>query len=422
MTDEAKKIRNWDLILFIAHGLLFVITLIVSMQDCCKDAYIYGVKTFRMIDRTPTDQTQFLNHFVGLSTVAAVNTTFSGSNLYNTMVAIGTDVKSFNNDKVCYSRAKTQQISWGSSDTYYSTVDNRRMDKVSKWWLLYIITLVTSVAHFLRYWRYSHVHALINKNAPRWDRWVEYAISSPLMIILIAYASGTVESPTLLLLFASQIMLVITGLAIEVVSYEGSVESNEVETAIPGNYVPAVPEMPGPEYWQGVANKYQPMQPISIKTPFDRDAVAMGQASAMRPQLQAWSDYGIKSGMQKAKDLGYKKYHWYSLIFNFFSWFVFLMIWAVIIWNLNDMLTVFDCVNDKNLTRRTAIPLLIVIFEFILFFSFGAISIYYSLDIQHYRSKGEMSNLAYNILSAVSKIILVILLLVEASTFTQNPN
>lgn len=431
--DEEGSRKNWEIMLFGLHLILFGLCLLFSFLPDSKHSYIYSVKTFRLIDSTVKTQSEFLSTFGNLSTIDAINQTFSASSYYNALAALNDKVPNFNKDGVCYTRAMTQEISWGSSSTYYSSIDNSRQNKVSKWWLLYLITGVTFLAHAIRFFKFDHIQVLIDNHAPRWDRWFEYTLSSPLMIILIAYSSGTVEASALLLLFASQAMLVITGLAIEVFCYEGSRELRRLSYApvapepqpIP-NVLPVVPDDPFPlptvsrnyaqQYQQQYQQQqYQPMRPITIKTPFSKNS----------PQtLQGIADYNsvryVKMGKETQQALGYNRFYFYNMILLGISWFVFIFQWTVIIWNLNDMLTVFKCVNSMDLSARTAIPILIVILEFMAFFGFGAIATYNSFSWNDYDSKGAAVNLYYNILSAASKVILTIILIAEARAFKQN--
>eukprot|EP00960_Hanusia_phi_P026555 746317-Hanusia_phi.AAC.6 len=412
---KEKTYKNYELGLAGLHGGIFFITIIFAFIPSYRNAYIYSFKTFRLIEHGVANQTQFYTGFTNLATVTDVNSSFKSSNYYNTMLALGTDVNNFANDGVCYSRSPTQQISWGSSDTYYSTIDNRRMDKVSKWGLICTISAITSLAHLLRYIMFDHVHSMIRNNVPRWDRWFEYSLTSPLMIILIAYAAGTIETSSLLLLYVTQTMLVVFGLAIEIVCYEESIEKKE-KSAQP-NYNP--PKNPGLDPIANTQTRYQPLKPISIKTPFGNSVHSnLVQTHSIPSNIMqlSWTE-AYNTGK-----LGEKRYRFYSILFFVFSWMAFVFMWTVIIWNLSDMLSIFKCVNSKDLSSRTAIPIAIVTVELIFFILFGLGAVYFAINISDYGSMGYTSSIFYNVLSLTSKFALIVMLIFEAKSFNQTPN
>jgi len=401
------RLSNIGLAVF--HGIVLIGAIIAASQN--QNSYIFGVKTFNTISASVLPQDEFYQTFANLSSIQAINNTFAAAPYYNTISAIGDKMQNFKKDGFCYTRPETQEVGWSSSQSYYRAVDNHRLDKVSKWWILIFIIAVTVFAHAMRALLNGRVYAMIINNLPRWDRWVEYSISSPLMIILIAYTTGTIESGTLLALAASQAVLVIVGLAIELSFWQAGIENDRVRVhpvaqdeesydTKPYDYPTTEGQM------QGVQNM-QP-QKMTIRTPFEKSSrnYSYRQLAIVKPIREE----------NNLSPLAPFQLRMYGIIFLIVTWVVFILQWAVIFWNLNDLLSIFRCMNDKDFSRRTSIPIMVAIFEFLCFLSFGVVATVGSFA-GDYRKNGKAMAYAYDLLSFFSKSILAILLIFEATSF-----
>jgi len=406
--EKQKKdiLRYSNLALALIHITIFYWAISQARNDA--NAYIYGVKTFNTITAEIPSQAEFYATFMNLSTIDAVSSTFLAAPYYNALSALDNRMKNFNNDGYCYTRPDAQVVGWSYSEYYYRAADNRKLDKVSKWWILTFMIIVTVAAHLMRFFFFSGVYAMILNNQPRWDRWVEYSISSPLMIVLVAYTTGTIESGTLLILAASQVVLVIVGLAIELSFWQASIEKDK--TILPfdveskdtqSSYVSDTSDQ-GP-----MQRQVQPIK-MTIRTPFE-----MSNKSYFYTKLATPKSVREENNLDPLPPFTLKLY---GVIFLIVTWFVFILQWTVIFWNLNDLLGIFHCMNHKNYSRKSSIPIMIAIFEFILFMFFGVVATV-GASVGHYRNNGKRMAYAYDILSLASKAILMILLIVEASEF-----
>lgn len=403
---KRNRPRNINIFLVVVHVAVLVIAIIGVGKN--KDASIYGVKTFNTISASVLPQDDFYATFGNLSTIQAVNSTFLVAPYYNTISALSPKMPNFKKDGYCYTRPETQEVGWDKSRTYYRAVDNRRLDKVNKWWIVFFIIIVTIAAHLIRAWFNQSIYAMMINNLPRWDRWVEYSLSSPLMIILIAYTTGTIESGTLLTLGASQAILVIMGLAIELSFWQAGIENERAKVPAPAQDEESYDTIPYyPPTLEQMQQKMQP-QKMTIRTPFEKSSrqfsyrqLALAKPTREDNNLNPLPPFVLK---------------FYGSIFLIVTWVVFILQWAVIFWNLNDLLTIFQCMNDKDFNNRTKIPILIAVFEFVCFLGFGVVATV-GCFASEYRKNGKYTTYAYDILSATSKFLLVLLLVIEASNF-----
>lgn len=423
---RSNRVYYSNITLAVVHGGLLAIA--IGLSATHKNAHIYGVKTFNTITATVTPQADFYASFGNLTTTTQVTSAFEAAAYYNVIVALGPKMSNYDRTGFCYTRPEAQEVGWGSSQDYHRAVDNRHLQRVSKWWLLYIIIGVTAAAHLFRVLANARVVAMVDNNLPRWDRWVEYAISSPLMILLIAYTTGTIESGTLLALAGSQALLVIIGLAIELSFWQADIEKERSEldrlsrlsARAPRFQQPLQQPIQQPLQQLPLQSMQQPMQQqqqrMTIRTPFEKTGysrlteardISYRPLGAPLEESSDESNYG---------DISPSTLQMYGVIFLVVTWVVFVLQWAVILWGLNDLLSIFRCMNDRDFNNRTSIPIMIAIFEFLLFLSFGVLTTI-SVSMGDYKQHGHGVNYAYDILSFGSKAVLAILLMVEASNF-----
>jgi hypothetical protein len=426
--DKERK-RNQvyysNIALAVVHGGLLAIA--IGLSATHDNAHIYGVKTFNTISATVAPQADFYASFGNLTTTTQVTSAFETAAYYNVIVALGPKMSNYDRTGFCYTRPEAQDVGWGSSQDYHRAVDNRRLDRVSKWWLLYIIIGTTAAAHLFRVLANDRVVAMVDNNLPRWDRWVEYAISSPLMILLIAYTTGTIESGTLLALAGSQALLVIIGLAIELSFWQADIEEERRELDRQSRFGARAPRFQQHLQQLPLQSMQQPMQQplqqqqqrVTIRTPFEKTGysrLSEARDVSYRPLGALSSPLEEPSDENNYGDLSPYLLRMYGVVFLVVTWVVFVLQWAVIFWSLNDLLSIFRCMNDRDFNNRTSIPIMIAIFEFLLFLSFGVLTTI-SVSMANYKQHGYSINYAYDILSFGSKAVLAILLMVEASNF-----
>lgn len=338
---------------------LAILIVVIVYWNNTPNSRVHTTQTVQAITEVSSN-TEVLDSLVNLTHAdivqdALYNTPFLKLKSFLDYHALGHD-----GVEVCYNRTTVKTIQWGNSSRYQSTMDLQQGFVLYKWPLIFVFTLTTFLFHAYRafyiegFWEYTR------HNYPRLDRWIEYSVSSPLMIMLIACSAGTLDWGQLLLLFASQFVLVVLGAAVELCLTLSNAEFK------PDSYL-------------------QPHQTRLVQLPH------------LNFTLMAW-------------------------IFTLFSWALFAFQWIVIWINLTGMLNVFQCLNDESLSSRTQIPIIIVSLQFIFFALFGLwqfVDLFGSGGVlfEKHSSFGITLNYGYIFLSFTAKCILAILLVVEANQF-----
>lgn len=103
-------------------------------------------------------------------------------------------------------------VSW-NDNKYYTHIETLGVTWSLKWPLLFSMTIITIIAHGLRFgFGILEPKYILDKYR---DRWIEYALSSPLMIVLVAASANIVDFGQMLLLAVTQSIMQGAGYIIE---------------------------------------------------------------------------------------------------------------------------------------------------------------------------------------------------------------
>ena len=111
------------------------------------------------------------------------------------------------------------RIGWGNNTEEYSLSSiSTKGDVYNPWYLLFIVLFISSIFQMYRYVYskdYSDYLKYRPDSGPDLWRWVEYALTSPLQIILISSAFNARENNFMLMLAGLQFALVLFGYSLE---------------------------------------------------------------------------------------------------------------------------------------------------------------------------------------------------------------
>ncbi|EKX34902.1 hypothetical protein GUITHDRAFT_118944 [Guillardia theta CCMP2712] len=263
----------------------------------------------------------------------------------------------------------------------------------------------------------------LQKGLPRYDRWIEYALSSSSMIIVICLYTGTTDVWVLTFVSLAQSVMCFLGYVVEAADYVASKECHLKDTESipdekiePGEYNNNTEEseMAFRGVW-GSDRTSAVIVPVRLNMPWQKGPV-------VRPAYRTiGSEMSALRGAQGVDPKDLKKIMDYVKGLAFlFGMYLFVMIWFYIGNSLfGDYMGKFNCLNNKNLFSYTVFPLLIYIFELVLFFTFAAAQIYFHfIQDEENKASGYRREYAYNMLSTFSKAFLAIILIAQSAVFS----
>ena len=314
------------------------------------------------------------------------------------------------------------QVRWGSSDPwmYQPRVVNTYFLPVSFFILFFII--ITIFAHLYRAIMLSAFIVPLQKGLPRYDRWIEYALSSSSMIIVVCLYTGTTDVWVLTFVSLAQSVMCFLGYVVEAADYVASKECHLRETErVPDEKVDTgeysnntgESEMAFSGAW-GSDRSSAVIVPVRLNMPWQKRPMGksayktIGDDMSAAPEMPGVDPKDLKKIMNYAKGLAF-----------LFGIYLYVMIWFYIGNSLfGDYMGTFKCLNDNNITNYNLYPMIIYISELVLFFTFAAAQIYFHF-IQKDENKidGYRREYTYNFLSTTSKALLAILLIIQSASF-----
>lgn len=308
--------------------------------------------------------------------------------------------------------------SFGSQSTWSYQPVSVKSYFLPKIMFIIIFIGVTAAAHLARTVSFAQggkFAEMVERGEPRWDRWLEYSFSSPAMLIVIAGSTGVNDAWVLALLSVCQFTLCLYGYAIEVFDYQINQEK-EVENVEEGQNLPAAI----------VESMYRTMNlqlpttrkiPVKLNVPWTINNIGRQyttlnnnapEAMIVNPNdIPLASPVVIKGIMRWAKYLFFLN----GLYTFFFQWFCIILSF----WQTSNYFHELN--KPKYLTDLTnRIPEMIIAFEFVLFALFPIVQFFFNFWINQSINKnyGWSSEIGYGILSALSKAVLTILLIMQA--------
>jgi len=110
-------------------------------------------------------------------------------------------------------------IGWGNNtDAYSMTSLSTKGDSYNPWYLLFLVLFISALFQTYRYvyaYDYSDIFRYRPESGPDFWRWVEYALTSPLQIVLISSAFNARDNNFMLMLAGLQFALVLFGYSLE---------------------------------------------------------------------------------------------------------------------------------------------------------------------------------------------------------------
>jgi len=339
----------------------------------------------------------------------------------------------------CVNVPGTYNASWNSENGWgYQPVAVKSFF-ISKFLFILAFIAITSTAHFIRaalIMQAGFLFDVIKEGRPRWDRWLEYSLSSPCMLIVIAGTTGVSDAWTLGLLGISQFTLCFYGYAIELFDWTLNNAKLEIQEKNAMNDVAGMFPSMNVSYGRTDPPAYRKNIPVKLNVPWNIKRIGINVPNpAYYEQNQEYyqnhenydsppasssdvivnpeeeplaSPFSIKKVMRTAK--------WLLLLNGMYTFF---FQWLCIILSFTAMSDGFNCINKPTyLTSLTkSIPELIIATEFILFIAFPFLQIYYNFfnGVSIAKNYGWKSELVYGWLSVFSKAVLTILLIIQAT-------
>ncbi len=315
------------------------------------------------------------------------------------------------------------EVRWGSSDPWMYQPRVVETYFLSVTFFIFFFIGITIFAHFYRAVMMGAFIDPLTKGLPRYDRWIEYALSSSSMIIVICLYTGTTDVWVLTFVSLAQSVMCFLGYVVEAADYVASKECHLKDTvSVPDEKIdtgeynsnPEESEMTFKGAW-GSDRSSAVIVPVRLNMPWQKGIVTrpiyrtIGEPMDTPQGIPEVDPKDLKKIMDYAKGLAF-----------FFGMYLFVMIWFYIGNNLfGDYMGKFDCLNDKNLTNYTVFPILIFILELFLFFTFAAAQIYFHFIRKEENKKdGFRQEYVYTMLSLTSKVALSVILITQSAVFS----
>ena len=103
------------------------------------------------------------------------------------------------------------KLGWGEVKAYSTSIATKTHGAINGRLLLQIVLALSAYFQGKRWVNYQMQASLTYPTTPSYDRWLEYALTSPLQIFIIASSFNIENFATLLVLGAAQLALVLTG-------------------------------------------------------------------------------------------------------------------------------------------------------------------------------------------------------------------
>lgn len=335
----------------------------------------------------------------------------------------------------CVQPPKPIMVSWTNSKTW-----NYQPRLTDSYFLpngFFILTFITVslLAHFYRAFFVDYFADMLIQGKPRYDRWLEYGLSSSSMIIIIAAFTGTADAWALTFISVCQSTMCFLGYVIEVADY---VETNEVlsvkQTDGPdapkgGEYDPK-PPTPEPSLTPPSDPESNAQVGVRLNMPWRKssDRVVRFQPIPEYRALRTNAQFDPRMTRLSGDLLGMPSYdltpiarmmRFMKMLSLFVGFYIFTMIWVSIGWQLfEDYLKIFACLNDQSIYNYTKYPTVIFAVELFLFFTFPLAQIYFNFirDVKQ-KLNGFFQEYIYGLLSVTSKAALAGIILAQSWTF-----